>query len=57
MLHVSDPETRTGDELLEGMGLAFSEDPAVVLSLKTGGGSDAISRILCVLGLFCCYYP
>ena len=53
MFHVSDPETRAGDGLLQ----AFSSgDPGAVLSLEMGG-SDALSRDLCVLGLFCCRHP
>lgn len=53
VFHVSDPETRVADRLLQGFS---SGDPGAVLSLETGG-SDALSRGLCVLGLFCCHYP
>lgn len=35
---------------------AFKGNPEAILSQKPGDGSDAISRILCVLGL-CHYYP
>lgn len=53
MFHVSDPETRVGDRLLQGFS---SGDPGAVLSLEMRG-SDALSKGLCVLGLFCCRYP